>query len=547
MLYKHTLSSGYDNNTPHIFPLDMYDMPLLKASVEMHPDVLRYLQTVKPIPGKSIILVDALGAGEYWGSNVNGDYFPEDQLMHEGLDYGYKTFEHYAYPYIEHMNEARIKDPNRRVGEKVQLAVYFHPMHRVQLVIIINKVDPRTSRIVERIDSGEYPDVSMACSVKYDQCSVCGSKHRIRREYCEHARNMLNRIFDDGRKVYLYNYYPKFHDISLVFVGAEKNSKVLMKIASKQANIRKNIDLQVTDIQSVPEKFTKKDLKALSKYNIEDVMHAMREKGYSMSPEDFQYMVLNSLGQEKRASYFAEAGIVFDLSQYTSIKTPEGKKNEIIDYIIDNRKMYKNASQDEFIKKANNSIVAPVLAGLYHSLNVTVPKVINNVVNELKTTNQAGVALGYLFGRDIGENVQKQQYMGLNQYQSPIYIPDYTVPFPSEFIKFAGVRDALKKAKGWLFPKVEKPKGFFDTVYTVGKGIVGSAVEHPILVGGGIGLAGYAMKNKENKRLEGQVDEEGNPIKTTPAWQQGLKWGAYTGLPLLALNYFYKKGLRPPT
>jgi len=517
MLYKTTLSAGYTEQ-PHIFPLDMHDYGMIKAATEMHPDVLQYIQKVKPIPGKSIILVDAMGAGEFWGSNVNGDYFGEDQLSHEGLDYGYKTFEHYAYPYLEHMNEASIKDPHRRVGDKVQLAVYFHPMHRVQLVVVISKTDPRTSDIVRRIDSGEYPDVSMACGVQYDQCSYCGSKHKTRRDYCTHARNMLNKVMDDGQKIYLINHKPRFHDISMVFIGAEKNSKVLLKVAS----INKRINAEVTDVASTPEKFDKKTLERLSKYNIEDVMHGMRSRGFNMSPEDFQYMVLHSTGQEKKASILADSGVCFDPRQANETRVPQGVQNPLVDMLIDQRPMYKYAS-NMMIKSATQSIVAPVLAGLYHAFNYTLPNAIISGVQQVKRENLGAAALGYMMGHNIAGNLIAQPTIQpfAGMYSDPGLIPDYSNPYTPaiDFSKMAAV--------------VSPWRNLWNTV----KGAAGTIYDHPIIAGGLVGTAAYKLSNDA---------EKSTGISTGQPLIQALKYGGgLTGSMLLA-KYLKTKGLRTP-
>jgi hypothetical protein len=111
----------------------------------------------------------------------------------------------------------------------------------------------------------------MGCKVPYDTCSICldwdlyrkaqasfrptahaspgvailefhrALKQRngkgirglsiTRADYCEHAKKGMNRILPDGRKIFVYNDYPKFFDISFVFIGADKTAKVMMKIA----------------------------------------------------------------------------------------------------------------------------------------------------------------------------------------------------------------------------------------------------------------------------------------------------------------------------
>lgn len=129
---------------------------LEKTAAEYHPTIASYINSAKPIKGKTQILLTALGAGEWWGCNVNGDYFPEIALAHEGDKYGYKTFEHYAKVFKHHVN----KDPKAAYGD-ISLAVYNPVFHRAELIVALD--NSRAPDIAQRIDNGEYPDVSMGC------------------------------------------------------------------------------------------------------------------------------------------------------------------------------------------------------------------------------------------------------------------------------------------------------------------------------------------------------------------------------------------------
>lgn len=75
---------------------------LEKTASQYHPTIASYINAARPIPGVTQVLLTALGAGEYWGDNVNSDFFGEDQLAHEGDDYGYKTFQNLAKVYKHH-------------------------------------------------------------------------------------------------------------------------------------------------------------------------------------------------------------------------------------------------------------------------------------------------------------------------------------------------------------------------------------------------------------------------------------------------------------
>lgn len=195
-----------------------------------------------PDPRYIYLHVIALGAGEYYGSNSNGDYFPEAELLGmceevngEKKCYGYSTFETNAKVYRLHQN----RDPEKAIGDVIR-AIYNQKMHRVELIIAVDK--KKAPDIVERIENGEKLPVSMGCNVKYDKCSICDNvAYKSRLEYCEHGKFMLRQILKDGRKVMRINYGPTFHDISFVRVPADKTAYVLAKVASgeKIAEIEK--------------------------------------------------------------------------------------------------------------------------------------------------------------------------------------------------------------------------------------------------------------------------------------------------------------------
>ena len=227
-MFKLLTFSGYDQHGPHIFPIEAdieRTVGHIKMARPLPPAIEQYIRTAKPIPGKTQLLIDAMGAGEYYGSNVNGDYFPEEALSHKGSDYGYETFMHYAYPFKHHVN----KDPARAYGDKVTLADYDPHMHRVLLIVAVD--DLKCQDILGDLARNHYWDVSMGCKVPWDQCSICKNKARNRSEYCTHLRYQMNKILQDGRRVFAYNWLPKFFDISFVTIGAEKASHLLKKVA----------------------------------------------------------------------------------------------------------------------------------------------------------------------------------------------------------------------------------------------------------------------------------------------------------------------------
>jgi hypothetical protein len=71
------------------------------------------------------------------------------------------------------------------------------------------------------------------CRVPYDVCSICSNKSKTRNDYCACVKQIgMGRVLDDGRRIGVYNYHPRFFDISFVFIGADKTAKVMCKLAS---------------------------------------------------------------------------------------------------------------------------------------------------------------------------------------------------------------------------------------------------------------------------------------------------------------------------
>jgi len=370
-VYKLVTFAGYDTSGPHIFPIEPdLDRTIghIKMARPLPPEIEQYIRTAKPIAGKTQLLIDAMGAGEFYGSNVNGDYFPEEALRAAGPDYGHKTFELYAYPFKHHVN----KDPGRAYGEKVTLSAYDPYMHRVLLIVSVD--DSKCQDILGDLAQNKYWDVSMGCRVPWDECSICHNKAKNRGEYCPHLRYQMNKILQDGRRVFAYNRLPKFFDISFVTIGAEKASHVLKKVAhanltpnvvssaslgevyydklalqekdatqTKNADIEKNIPSQpAANVTGVtPEDKSKLlsfmdaagDVKArevsipppvldrMSEFPLGEVFSTLTSLGIGLRPEEFQRIVLVKQGAKALADKLAHHRMVFDETK-TAAKAP---------------------------------------------------------------------------------------------------------------------------------------------------------------------------------------------------------------------------------
>ena len=207
--------------------------------VKTASEALDYIKQVKPIPGKTVILVLAMTAGEFYGPNRNGDAWSERPLRvkdtkiteDQVLPLHYKTFETNANVFKHHVN----KDPNKKIGDVLK-AFYNWPMHRVELLLALD--NRKAEDVVERIAKDEFPAVSMGCKVKYDVCSICGNKAPSRKQYCNHAKYQLGEFTRNGKRIFVWNPSPKFFDISIVRRPADKHGYMMKKVAEAVPEIR---------------------------------------------------------------------------------------------------------------------------------------------------------------------------------------------------------------------------------------------------------------------------------------------------------------------
>jgi len=285
-------------------PDQLHHSHMDKVAAPFLPEIREYLDNLTPDPCSIYALVNALGAFEYWSSNINGDAFEEEHIIHRGPIWGYETFVHYARPYMHHAN----KGPNARAFGGVELSCWNPRMHRVELVVKLDRNQaPKVNAqsVIDKIDQGQLPDTSMGCKVPYDLCSITTDwelyrkalatydpkKHRhpgiaaltyhkavqpirglsiTRNDYSDYAKFRMNEILPDGRKVCVFNPFPRFFDISFVFIGAEKQSKMMAKLAS--------IDLGNRTYFVVPSNYVAEQNGVIDPWEQPDVQKEMGEK-----------------------------------------------------------------------------------------------------------------------------------------------------------------------------------------------------------------------------------------------------------------------------
>jgi hypothetical protein len=352
------------------------------ASGSYSPELMKVISNMKRRDDRYYVVINAMGSVELWGSNRNGDGFPEKGLTHKSLrtdmgtaeDFGFKTFEYYARLYKHHVN----KNPEKSFGEVV--FAHWNPViHRVELIVAINIQNAKD--ITEALDKGNQVSVSMGCKVKYDRCSICNNKASTRPQYCKHLKNYMGQIVDKnlaeqwsketgkrilpGTQVFAYNDFPRFFDISRVYIGADRTAYILGKAASnnhidysvdiaeaegvtdemidklampmKKGEIDKNISGSLESTDGRISKITEMDAirKALDeKINnvivaepqipnstldsiatalpLESIFSTMFGLGIHPKPQEFQRIVLVRIGKKDLADDLEENNTIFD-------------------------------------------------------------------------------------------------------------------------------------------------------------------------------------------------------------------------------------------
>jgi 5-hydroxyisourate hydrolase-like protein (transthyretin family) len=339
MLLKHFDLPAEDEYGQHVRVLhpNPVDMQKVAADDELSDELKKFAETVTAQDGKLYLIINALGAGEYYGSNNNGDYFPE-----AGLKQHCHTF-YNAYPYKHHVN----KDPKRAYGRII--FVHYNPrMHRVELVTEIDR--EKNPEMAEKVDKGEFPETSMGCKCPYDICSVCGHKAAKVSDYCTHLRGQMNQVLPGGKKVFAITPVPNFFDISEVFRGADRTSRVLKKVAHEgaepsavageqfygdhlEATDKGASEVSMTDNEKVAhdavmgmlDDFAEHYLpileaneptietsvlnKLANDYSCEEIISTTANMGIVLKPEEYQRIILVKSGQEHIADHLDKQGI----------------------------------------------------------------------------------------------------------------------------------------------------------------------------------------------------------------------------------------------
>lgn len=143
-------------------------------------------------------------------------------------------------------------------------------------------------------------------------------------EYCEHMKNQKNAVLPDGRKVFVYNDFCRFFDISMVWIGADRTAKIMVHVGpklqhslrqAKTAMMEKEIPGGVAEVlhdaDTAPEMQSLQHLGADPKR----ILASMAMLGIIPTPQEFMGLVLPGMpGGEQINRMCRTKGVIFDTS-----------------------------------------------------------------------------------------------------------------------------------------------------------------------------------------------------------------------------------------
>lgn len=303
------------------------------------------ISELKPKPGHSVIHIIALGDEERYGCNRNGDAFSEEDTKD-----CHKQFKDNGHVFQDHKNN----DPELAVG-KVLATAHNPEMHRVELLNEVNhkKIAKRNS---DKLENGEDLAWSMGSLQNYDECSICKHKAPTAKEHCEHVKEQLLDVTEDGKQVYMKNPKPKFFDISIVGKPADRIGYSIRKVAygsgcvgghelaeqmgidpvsmAKQAVMQriaameKRIPVKGTTLNLSP-KSVKQLKQAVESFGISAVVNELHKTGCLLSPRDFADIIVGH-PSPSAADSAVENGPKLGSFEPTSIPSLESEETRYI-------------------------------------------------------------------------------------------------------------------------------------------------------------------------------------------------------------------------
>jgi hypothetical protein len=358
-MYKLLSSNIDDENYLSLSLEERYESEFTKTASrrDLPKEVDEAIRNMVRKKNHSYILVTSMGDGETWGSNNNGDYFPNEGLLGiqntpvQGIlaekderlapdmraKRRFETFND-AHFFKHHKNKIDRGDPHFGY---VPAAIWNPKMRTVLLIIGVDR--DKAPDTAAKIDANERVAVSMGAKLPWDRCSICGQRNKTTLKYCPHLKYEMKKILPDGRRVYAENLFPRFFDISEVTkpaflaglqlekiareggandpldfscdlasfydIGrfdklAESNSSSLMKHAVLYKKLPTHMEGTIARVCETEKDLPHTLLKDLAKLNPSEAWGTLTHAGIIAKPNEFAYILMKHEGREDLANQY---------------------------------------------------------------------------------------------------------------------------------------------------------------------------------------------------------------------------------------------------
>lgn len=353
--------------------------PGTKTAQHCEPSAARtFLENLCPDPRYTFVLVNAMGYSEYYGANSNTDWYgynphldfngllnawpgigadsTEDAMKAKAWGYGYPCF-YNAACYAHHRNT----DPQRLgFGDVIFVAPNPH-MKRIELVMRVFNEEAKAkghTNFLDRLQAGERVDVSMGAKVPFDLCSVCTdwaavkeawktfdpTKHAhpgiaillyhktvkpirglavTKADYCSCMKTQRGKILSTGEKIFVFNDFPRFFDISFVWIGADRTARAMGYLGPNGPGITPRAVPQVNLTSLLSSIFqarpkTASILKEIDEGHVIDTVQSDAETAPTMSSTVLDTMS-KTVGAKSLLSTLAGLGVVVKPDEFQTI------------------------------------------------------------------------------------------------------------------------------------------------------------------------------------------------------------------------------------
>ena len=156
---------------------------------------------------------------------------------------------------------------------------------------------------------------------------------------CDHMKTQAGQVLPDGKKVFVYNTFPRFFDISFVWVGADKTARVMWYLRGDspiQAAPPEKATGKTSILDAILSKVAAADLRKMGEMEkdvpsglVQSVLSAS-DKERTIAPKALDDLKVRCGGTKPLLSTLASAGIILKPEEFQRVVGPEDHKDSVV-------------------------------------------------------------------------------------------------------------------------------------------------------------------------------------------------------------------------